>query len=750
MKRTLIGLALAVVIAGIVLALPLAGCRRPAPPATSTHTESENVLWRNELFDYAIDTLLNRTEEFYTAERQQQTINRLDQWVRLQKPLEDWKPDPVIAGVAEELRVAIGQMADLAGRITKLQQGDTTISVADMPEQFRSAGKHVGVIGGRLSLIELLQTGSDMMSAGDQIEKVLGENASTPDKAAQAVATFLASFNVQQLQRHGAELSLLARRVDPLALEFAMMDSTAFQEAVWLRNVASWAGGQELDDPVKPAVALFDWVVKNVQLVRERKSDDSGSVSRVFQTPMETLLLGEGTGIDRAWLFVLLARQRNIDAALLGLVDEKNVLNRLWGIGVLIGGEIYLFEPVLGMPIPKPGSLKLADGGGLSFQPATLAEAAANEEVFKQLDLFQEGDYAVRSKDAQRVVALVEAGPACLSQRMKMVEKRLTGDQRIVLTTDATAQIERFKNCKFIVASQMWPLAYQTIWQEIRFASERAKWLASMAETLVYPPEMPILFKARSYHFKGQFTGNPSATMYYLAARQSEFKSDSAGFTVEDRERWRKIKIDASYWLGVMVAQTGNYRAAEDYLQTRLRATDPGGKWEQSATYNLARIAEATGDIPRAIELLETHTTVPQAQGNIIRAGWLRKLTGQPPLKPPAEVENQPPAGKKAEATPEEKASEPAPQEKTPEKPPQDASDKPAAGTAGEQAPTEKPAEKAPDSSADAGKPAPDSKTEESQTEAPTPAAEEKPASTPAGAPAPDSRKEAGGNAPTK
>ena len=29
--------------------------------------------------------------------------------------------------------------------------------------------------------------------------------------------------------------------------------------------MAAWASGEELDDPVKP-LALFDWVVKNIQL----------------------------------------------------------------------------------------------------------------------------------------------------------------------------------------------------------------------------------------------------------------------------------------------------------------------------------------------------------------------------------------------------------------------------------------------------------------------------------------------------
>lgn len=655
MKR--IVLALVVAMAGLGLLLPqFLGCKQQANSGSDENPASENVLWRSELFDYAIDSLLNRTDEYNSAERQQQTINRLDQWVRLQKPLEGWKPDPVIAGVTEDLKAGSEQVLELAQQIAKLQQNQEAGPLNDLPARFRSAAERLNTSGRRLALMDLIQFSSQMATMADQLQQVLDQAGSAP-KQTEAMRTAFGEFNLEHFALLGAQVRLLAQRIDPSILEFPPMDSPVFQEAVWMRNVSNWASGEELDDPVKPAIALFDWVVKNVDLIREPKPDPQNGSVRVLQTPMETLLFGQGTGIDRAWLFVLLARQMNMDAALLGLADENNNLTRLWGVGVLIDGEIYLFEPVLGLPIPKPGSMKMTEDG-MTFELATLTEAAENEAVFEQLDVLKSGSYAVLAKDMHRTVALVEASPSYLSQRMKMVEKRLSGDQKIVLTTDTTAQIERFKKCKYVVGGQMWPLPYQTIWQEIRLGAERQQWLSRRLKPFLFPPEAALLWQARSYYFKGQFTGSPSATMFYQAARRSDFSMDSNNAGEQDKQQWQEIKIDASYWLGLLVAETGNYRSAEDYLKTRVLMADPGGKWEYGATYNLARVAEATGDTAMAIKLYQIHLSAPQTQGNLIRARWLMELTGQDKLTPKSDASPKEDQEESTEGGKAEKASE--------------------------------------------------------------------------------------------
>ncbi len=79
-----------------------------------------------------------------------------------------------------------------------------------------------------------------------------------------------------------------------------------------------------------------------------------------MQKPGETLLLGIGTPTDRAWIFILLCRQVGLDAALLAIPDPENreILRPKW-VGVLSDGEVYLFEPTLGIPLPGPDGWKL-------------------------------------------------------------------------------------------------------------------------------------------------------------------------------------------------------------------------------------------------------------------------------------------------------------------------------------------------------------------------------------------------------
>ena len=124
-------------------------------------------------------------------------------------------------------------------------------------------------------------------------------------------------------------------------------------------------------------------------------------------------------------------------------------------------------------------------------------------------------------------------------------------------------------------------------------------------------------------------------------------------------------KIDASYWLGLVVEQSGNYAAAEDYFKTRVLAADPDGKWRHGAVYNLARVCEATGRTAEAIELYQNDKDAPGLSGNLVRARWLKKLSGAAEAKLPAAPKGEketeaPAAASPTDAKPEAGKTEPA------------------------------------------------------------------------------------------
>ena len=128
--------------------------------------------------------------------------------------------------------------------------------------------------------------------------------------------------------------------------EFSSFDGFALQEAVWLRDIGTWGRGDALDD-LERARSLFDWTVCNIQL-------DPQSAEHIPQFPWETLFFGRGTATERAWVFILLARQLGIDAAVLGI--EQKATDKV---------ESATNSPS-DAPAGAPGSVAASDGQGLA------------------------------------------------------------------------------------------------------------------------------------------------------------------------------------------------------------------------------------------------------------------------------------------------------------------------------------------------------------------------------------------------
>ncbi len=563
------------------------------------------------LLAIAVDNL-DRQEEFPSGEMLVQIVDQLNQWVRAQKPPDDWSPDPLLAGLP----------ADLAG-----------------------------------------------LSA------------------------------LQGLER----------------LRFPRSDGLALQEAVWLRNVSRWARGAELGD-LSQARELFDWTVRNIQL---ETIPDAQGFQRVGQMPWETLLLGRGTAVERAWVFILLARQQGLDVALLALPDPEDPSGRpprAWAVGLLSKGAVYPFDPALGLPLPAPDGIRLGEAGPLEVRPATLAQLAADDSLLRRLDLEQGRPYPVSSSDLDRVVALVEASPSYLARRMKLVESHLLGQRRVVLTVSATAEVERWKAAPRIADAGLWMFPYQVLMDQqganaeesqrrvmallpYRFyavyatparaiqplepaGQEMDPSLGAKGTAAEYRPrrdrsrngaEGAPLRKARILHLKGQFSGPEGATKFYQDARPSDQQlanlakhyyamalketqrlpnaqkptaqklrqatADRANF---DGPLLTRAKQDASYWLGLMNFDLGlieagrnepdkaakHYRVAIDYLLTRTLEATPDGPWTHAASYNLGRTYEATRQYDEAIARYATDALSPAYFGNLLRARWLNELRG--------------------------------------------------------------------------------------------------------------------------
>jgi tetratricopeptide (TPR) repeat protein len=417
---------------------------------------------------------------------------------------------------------------------------------------------------------------------------------------------------------------------------FSPPDGIDLRQAIWLRNVSNWAAGETQDD-LQRARLLFDWVVRNIQL-DPADNDDPPRLA------WHALLLGHGTATDRTWLFMLLARQQGLDVVTLAESADGDNLPRPWLPALLHGGELYLFEPALGLPLPGPKREGIA----------TLAEVADDDGLLRQLDLDDEHRYDMTSSRLQTVSALIEASPMYLAQRMALLESQLAGEQKVVLSIDAAALAERLRECKRVAASQLWTLPYERLVAQAKLGTKGKQRLAVDFEPYMVPfPRqvkkkvelLPALWKARVLHLLGEFTGDGGAMKYYQIARPSDGEIARGPALERDRqeelrgrvtnEEWQHsvnryaqlapvAKHDASYWLGLIAYERRNYKSATDFFVKRTIDVDPNSPWRAGAYYNLARAYEALGQTKDAISFYRDIES-PQRTGNLLRARWLEE-----------------------------------------------------------------------------------------------------------------------------
>jgi tetratricopeptide (TPR) repeat protein len=436
-------------------------------------------------------------------------------------------------------------------------------------------------------------------------------------------------------------------------------DAWFLLEAVWLRNISSQARGDQFED-LAVAQKLFDWTIRNVQLDADPANDEN----LIRHRPFEALLYGRATAEERAWVFTLLARQQGLDIVQLALADPQGKPPRWWLSALVAGNELHLFDCRLGLPIPGPA------GKGV----ATLAQVVTDPQLLRRLDLDAERPYPVTADDLQGIAAFVEGSPLDMSRRMALVESRLTGKQKMILTSPGHRLAERVKQLPHVSQVRLWPLPFEVaLWQAklsdagIRLAN-RDMYLFQTLPTVVtghnrqplrdqrgrvaFEPQ-PILLTGRALHFKGQYDGLKGAKAYYLSARPTDeiindFKLPAhveREMRPEDLPRleaaqivaMRRAKQNATYWLGLIHFEQHHHDEAIDFLGKRTLEATPNGPWAAGARFNLARLYEESGQPEKAAELYGADTSSPQSHGNQLRGRWLQEAiatvpsTGQVP-----------------------------------------------------------------------------------------------------------------------
>jgi tetratricopeptide (TPR) repeat protein len=486
--------------------------------------------------------------------------------------------------------------------------------------------------------------------------------------------------------RDVSELSNLDAQV------FAPSDADYLREAYWLRAIAQWvsrdatarwiearraaAADAALADPavdspeyrLEMARSLFDWTVRHIQLdellpAPQAKAavvapgNEAAAEAAIPPAeaipgpgyrnyPYQILLYGHGDAWQRARVFILIARQLDLDAVMLA-VDDRGPGSRanLWCPAVLIEDQLYLFDATLGLPIPgeKEGSI------------ATLSQVRANPDLLRRLDFEEENlTYPVTAAQLRSVAALVDATGEALSKRMQLLQDRLTGENALSLAVTPSEIARRIHACPGLekVDVRIWTLPFETrMYREAMMRLSRRDpeiERRRLQEELVL---FPMMQAARHLHFLGRIErqdDKPGALALYLDSRKSDELIHQMQNNEEALERigmpplpenlkpeQRQMllsaqatqfllnKQHASYWIGLAQYDLGQYEAAIDWLKERTLDAYPNGVWTPGARYNLGRTYEALGRIEDARRVYfqsESH----QRHGNLLRARLLR------------------------------------------------------------------------------------------------------------------------------
>ena len=441
---------------------------------------------------------------------------------------------------------------------------------------------------------------------------------------------------------------------DLSATEFNYEDGRLMQEAVWLRDIAAnvtMVGDYPgLDDVrLRKAYELFDWVVRHVQL----EPDDDVSIRQ--NRPWQTLLYGLGTAQQRAWVFTLLARQQGLDVVVLKPQSGKKRVGFLCGL--LIDDNIYLFDTMLGMPLPGK------DGEGV----ATLRDAIEDESILDfvsnslQAAHGDETDDAKQSQpveyysedDLKQVDAWVEGSPNYLARRMLDVENQLIGSRKFVLTARPSLIAKVAETHPNVVSAKLWPIAGETLLVQSNLTKDDRKVVANRFGMFCWRPK---LWKGRVLQFqgiyndvlpgdsaKGLVNAKDGAKSFYLDGRPTAARVREADVPEHFKKMWFDQKLHSSYWIALILMDEGLWREAQDWLQVRVLTAFRNSQFTPGAIYNLGRCYEADGRITKAIATYAEDKTSPQRFGNQLRSKWLRVIhPKKDEASPPTPLDDEP------------------------------------------------------------------------------------------------------------
>ncbi len=425
------------------------------------------------------------------------------------------------------------------------------------------------------------------------------------------------------------------------------------------------------------AVRIFDWIVRNVQLLPEvhyteaeaadaqlyegTRASERGLPGLGYQRfPSQVLVYGRGDFAEKAKLFINMLQQVGLDSIVLtfdGVDSEGNPSAVPWCVAVDIGGQLYLFDTKLGMPLPNAKTKGIA----------TLSDVQSDPELLKWLDLTVEesladdNSYWVGPEQMKTLKGAVLVAPEAISKRMAKLESQFIGKDEPIITIKPSELAAQFKKSSQLEIG-VWDVAFDTLIyrQQVKRALNESLNNNRLADRIgwyytdeAYIDNFAVYRTARSVFLHGQFhsrrgapRGNaierffalmyPPDTIRNLAINQKLQRRHGILKDNQDVANWQMtlktvqaqmglIARDTSYFLAQCHFDNGNLGVASIWLD-RIKDKANAERWGDGIFYLLGRSLEGNREFDRAIQVYRQRKDSAQVHGSLIRARMLESM----------------------------------------------------------------------------------------------------------------------------
>jgi hypothetical protein len=351
---------------------------------------------------------------------------------------------------------------------------------------------------------------------------------------------------------------------------------------------------------------------------------------------------------ERAWVFMALCRQIGVDVGLIvhgvskkgptpppavAAARDKEPDTAVWVCGAAVGDQLYLFDARIGMEIPGPG------GQGV----ATLGQAATDPSILERLNRRgAQRAYPTTQADLASgpIIILFDSSTGYLSGRMRLLEKDLTGKDRMVVYRDPVDQGVNFEKAigpRFGGLGR-WDLPLLV---ETRLFTDANFVQASQFALRGFEPEFPLVH-ARVSQLRGTLK---DAIERFVRFRFNKNVKQNDGKKPIPQPVQTFMNMYATYFLALAKLENKEWDEAEFLFQQSLGILPrpvPGGApyafFRFGAFTNLGYLYEKKGDAARAARYYAQEIPTAQSHGNMVRARdliWRSPMTIPPPEPPP-------------------------------------------------------------------------------------------------------------------